>query len=123
MRLLTHNMLAANIKGTSYGYPLKIEVFVKEERATVFHRAFLLNVLPKIHWTSFWSAAECLGVHDLPKAVPSNPELDETFLRKFHHALLEIHVKEGYLICPDSGRRFPITKGIPNMLLNEDEIT
>ena len=36
-------------------------------------------------------------------------ENDEEFLKAFHHALLEVHVKEGYLICPDSGRRFPIT--------------
>ena len=47
---------------------------------------------------------------------------DDAFLRAFHHALLEVHVQEGYLVCPDSGRRFPITKGIPNMLLNEDEV-
>jgi len=26
------------------------------------------------------------------------------------------------LICPESGRKFPISKGIPNMLLNEDEV-
>ena len=55
-------------------------------------------------------------------APPEDPSADEPFLRAFHHALMEVHVKEGYLICPDSGRRFPITKGIPNMLLNEDEV-
>lgn len=33
----------------------------------------------------------------------------------------QLHVEEGQLICPESGRRFPIQKGIPNMLLNEDE--
>ena len=34
---------------------------------------------------------------------------------------VQLHVEEGQLICPESGRRFPISKGIPNMLLNEDE--
>ena len=34
---------------------------------------------------------------------------------------MQLHVEEGQLICPESGRRFPIQKGIPNMLLNEDE--
>jgi len=29
MRLLTHNMLASNVKGTVNGFPLKIEVLVK----------------------------------------------------------------------------------------------
>jgi multifunctional methyltransferase subunit TRM112 len=31
-------------------------------------------------------------------------------------------VEEGTLVCPESGRKFPINKGIPNMLLNEDEV-
>lgn len=29
---------------------------------------------------------------------------------------------EGSLICPETGRKFPVSKGIPNMLLNEDEV-
>ena len=29
---------------------------------------------------------------------------------------------EGTLECPESHRKFPINKGIPNMLLNEDEV-
>ena len=39
-----------------------------------------------------------------------------------HHVLLEIEVMEGNLVCPETGRKFPITKGIPNMLLKEDEV-
>ena len=27
---------------------------------------------------------------------------------------------EGELECPESGRRFPVSEGIPNMLLTED---
>ena len=26
------------------------------------------------------------------------------------------------LVCPETGRKFPVTDGIPNMLLNEDEV-
>lgn len=33
----------------------------------------------------------------------------------------QVEVLEGSLQCPDSGRRFPISKGVPNMLLTEDE--
>lgn len=36
--------------------------------------------------------------------------------------LLEIDVVNGELICPESGRKFPINNGIPNMILNEDEV-
>jgi multifunctional methyltransferase subunit TRM112 len=28
----------------------------------------------------------------------------------------------GHLVCPDTGRRFPINDGIPNMILHEDEL-
>jgi len=35
---------------------------------------------------------------------------------------MEIDIKEGNLECPETGRKFPITNGIPNMLLNEDEV-
>jgi multifunctional methyltransferase subunit TRM112 len=34
----------------------------------------------------------------------------------------QVHLEEGALICPETGRRFPVTKGVPNMLLNEDEV-
>lgn len=29
---------------------------------------------------------------------------DEAFLKKFHHALLEVHLEEGSLVCPETGR-------------------
>jgi uncharacterized protein YbaR (Trm112 family) len=36
-------------------------------------------------------------------------------------AALQVHLEEGTLVCPETGRRFPVNKGIPNLLLNEDE--
>lgn len=47
---------------------------------------------------------------------------DEEFLKKLHHILLGIDIVEGNLECPETGRQFPISNGIPNMLLNEDEV-
>ena len=48
--------------------------------------------------------------------------LDEELLKKLHMVLLDIHIVEGHLICPDTGRRFKVSNGIPNMILHEDEI-
>ena len=48
---------------------------------------------------------------------------DEEFLKKMHTVLLEYEVEEGELICPETGRTFPISKGIPNMLLQETEVS
>ena len=36
--------------------------------------------------------------------------------------VFQVEVIEGKLVCPESGREFPINNGIPNMLLNEDEV-
>jgi len=46
---------------------------------------------------------------------------NEEILKKLHHILLEIEVLEGDLECPETGRKFPIKNGIPNMLVTEDE--
>jgi multifunctional methyltransferase subunit TRM112 len=38
------------------------------------------------------------------------------------YSFLQVEVINGELVCPESGRKFAINKGIPNMLLNEDEL-
>lgn len=47
---------------------------------------------------------------------------DDTFLKAFHHALLEVQLEEGALVCPETGRQFKVSQGIPNLLLQEDEV-
>ncbi|XP_013924413.1 PREDICTED: multifunctional methyltransferase subunit TRM112-like protein [Thamnophis sirtalis] len=79
-------------------------------------------MVPKIEWAALVGAAESLGHRsDLPSELIPDYEKNEDFLRKVHHVLMEVEVIEGTLKCPDTGREFPITKGIPNMLLSEDE--
>ena len=34
----------------------------------------------------------------------------------------KVDIVSGDLECPESGRKFPITRGIPNMLVNENEV-
>lgn len=62
----------------------------------------------------------CSG--DLPAKLSENYATDNEFLQKLHHVLMEIDIIEGNLECPETGRIFPISEGIPNMLLNEDEV-
>lgn len=59
---------------------------------------------------------------ELPAVIPNIYAEDTEFLQKLHHVLLEVDIVEGNLECPETGRIFPITEGIPNMLLNEDEV-
>jgi multifunctional methyltransferase subunit TRM112 len=58
----------------------------------------------------------------LPNEPPENYGDDEEFLKNLHHILLEVELIEGNLVCPETGRKFPVSNGIPNMLLNEDEV-
>lgn len=122
MRLLAHNMLACNVKGVTKGYPLGLEVVSSVTEEVAFNSNFLRHVLPKLDWKAFVEAAGTLGLRNLPETVEPDMAEDEDFLRRLHHALLEVQVQEGALICPESGRRFPVSKGIPNMMLHEDEV-
>lgn len=122
MRLLTHNMLSSNIKGVTNGFPLRIEVEKVVEKQVDLSPAFLRNMFSKIEWKALVDASRAFGYAELPEQADASMLDSEDFLHKFHHALLELHLEEGALICPETGRRFPVSKGIPNMLLHEDEV-
>ncbi|XP_039625299.1 multifunctional methyltransferase subunit TRM112-like protein isoform X1 [Polypterus senegalus] len=123
MKLLTHNMLTSHVKGVTKGYPLLIKATEVKLTDVDFNSEFVSRMIPKIEWSVLVEAADTLGhLNDLPRDLPPDYESSEDFLRKVHHVLLEVEVLEGNLKCPESGREFPITKGVPNMLLNEDEV-
>ncbi|GAB5029555.1 trm112-like protein at1g22270-like [Nannochloropsis oceanica] len=122
MRLITHNMLKSNIKGVVNGFPLRIEADKVEVKETEFNAEFVQNLLPKIEWGALREASKALGMDELPEKVEEGNKTDESFLEIVHKLLLDVHVLEGALVCPETGRRFPINEGIPNMLLHEDEV-
>jgi multifunctional methyltransferase subunit TRM112 len=124
MRLVIHNMLKCNIKGVENGYPLKIESTQMEEIENEFDVEVVQKTLSKIDWNALRSAASDMGLSDLTEISELSPDVlaDEDALRKIHHILFEVHLIEGALVCPESGRKFPVREGIPNMLLHEDEV-
>lgn len=63
-----------------------------------------------------------IGIAALPEAPPAKPADDVSFLKSVHDLVMDIHVMEGALVCPHCGRSYPVSKGIPNMLLKEDEL-
>lgn len=90
-----------------------------------FNVTFLTKLLPRLDWPTVCAGAEMIGCkNELPTELTEQHTsgADEEFLKKLHHILLEIDVVEGNLECPETGRQFPINDGIPNMLLNEDEV-
>ena len=60
--------------------------------------------------------------HDFPAEVTEAHLDNDDFLKQLHHIMLEVRIVEGNLVCPESGRKFPISKGVPNMLLRADEL-
>ncbi|XP_074380810.1 multifunctional methyltransferase subunit TRM112 homolog A-like [Apium graveolens] len=123
MRLLTHNMLSSTIKGVTNGFPLKIEPQTITQRPVELNPVFLKNMFAKLEWKPLVEASRTMGYFELPEDVSDLSVLEsEEFLQKLHHALLEIHLEEGALVCPETGRKFPVQKGIPNMMLHEDEV-
>ncbi|CAF1014931.1 unnamed protein product [Didymodactylos carnosus] len=125
MKLITHNMLTSNIiKGVKNGFPLKINA-VKVENITVdYNRDFITRMLPRIEYNALRSAVSDIGINEsLPEVLSESLQEDDEFLKKMHKVLLEIEIEEGELICPETGRKFPIRKGIPNMLLSESEVS
>lgn len=63
-----------------------------------------------------------MGITNLPDAITDELLEDDDVIQRLHHALMEVHLEEGNLVCPETKRKFPVTAGIPNMLLQEDEV-
>lgn len=80
-------------------------------------------MLRKVNWSALKSALSDLHIAENLlelTEVPKQPT--EEFLQQLHHVLFEVHVMDGSLVCPTTGRIFPVKDGIPNMLLHEDEV-
>jgi len=121
VRLITHNLLACHVKGcNANNFPLGFKDVQIEQREAEFNADFLRGFMPKIEWHALVGAAKQLGDASLPLEQPEM--LDDDFLKKLHHVLLEVHVEEGSMVCPNCGHIYPISNGIPNMLLAEHEI-
>mmetsp|Transcript_26750 Transcript_26750/g.51938 ORF Transcript_26750/g.51938 Transcript_26750/m.51938 type:complete len:116 (-) Transcript_26750:533-880(-) len=115
MKLLTHNMLIS--PNTRNGFPLAIEVEKMETVESEFNAEFVARMVEKLEYPALVSTAASLALEPpLPAEVPAEFRDDEPFLRALHHVLLEVEIVEGQLVCPETGKKFPIKEGIPSML-------
>ena len=123
MRLLTHNLLQCNRKGCTGGFPLKVNASSTELQESEFNPDFIRAMLSKLEYSALVETAQSLDVNLLPPCFDITTDLqDENFLKAVHDTISDFHVLEGSLVCPSCAREFPITKGIPNMLLTPDEV-
>ena len=111
---------------TTKGYPLDIEASQVTVEESPVDREMLQRTLPKLDYAALRQAATQLAsnVPDMPLLPETCPQQldDELLIQNLHKVVFDIHVVEGKLICPDTGRRFPIKDSIPNMILHEDEL-
>lgn len=108
-------MLMCNKKGIKNGYPLKIVATKVKIVEMEMNQELVRKLITKLDMEAFRGA-----LADLELKVPEQDT--QAYLQEMHHVLLQVHVIEGKLVCPESGRVFPISNGIPNMLLREDEV-
>ncbi|CAG8722709.1 11764_t:CDS:2 [Dentiscutata erythropus] len=121
MRLIVHNMLQCHVKGCdSNNFPLQLSDVELEIHEIEYNHEFLQSLLTKLDWKAFVATAEQIGITSLPQTFPE--EIDEDFLKKLHRILFETHIVEGKMICSNCSHEYPIRDGIPNMLLNEEEL-
>ncbi|KAA1476382.1 Trm112p-domain-containing protein [Dentipellis sp. KUC8613] len=121
VRLITHNLLACHAKNcNTNNFPLQLQDVQVALREAEFNPDFLRGFLPRIEWPALVGAARQLGDTSLPLEQPEM--IDDDFLKHLHHVLLEIHIDEGAMVCPNCKHVYPISSGIPNMLLAENEI-
>mmetsp|Transcript_11811 Transcript_11811/g.18136 ORF Transcript_11811/g.18136 Transcript_11811/m.18136 type:complete len:136 (-) Transcript_11811:258-665(-) len=129
MRLLTHNTLRnSSQKAKGEGFPLKITATeIRVEEAPVLTEdeqqlSFVKGILGMLDWSALVKAASEMGLENaLPPMLTEDLVKDEDFLRALFHVLMNVHLVNGILTCPVTGREFPVMDGIPNMMLEEEE--
>lgn len=115
-------MMMCNRKQCSGGFPLVIvarETKLSESECNADH---IRSMLSRIEYEALVSAATSVGIASLPPTYTRSDLEDDMFLRAVHDAIMDFHVEEGDLVCPKCERKFPISMGIPNMLLHDDEV-
>ena len=122
MRLLTHNLLMCNRKQCSGGFPLRIVSRETKLSESDFNPVHIRSMLSRIEYSALVEAASSLGMASLPPTYSPSDLDDDMFLKAVHEVIMDFHIEEGDLICPKCERKFPVTKGIPNMLLHDDEV-
>ncbi len=80
-----------------------------------FNENFITRIIPKLDLTALNKTCVSLGLN-LP--TQESPE----YLKIMHDIILETRIKDGIMICDNCHHEYVIKDGIPNMLLNENQV-
>ena len=96
-------------------------IFLKLGNYKKFRLENLLNIICSVHLSSQFQAASQMGLTNLPSVLTEDLAENSVFLRALYHVLMNVHLVRGILKCSNTGREFPVTDGIVNFMLEEDE--
>eukprot|EP00834_Sanchytrium_tribonematis_P006937 NODE_563_length_5987_cov_2.002717.p6 type:complete len:115 gc:universal NODE_563_length_5987_cov_2.002717:768-424(-) len=114
MKLFTHNIMMCNVKNCGH-YPLDLKANESEIVESEYSEEFMKNVLQKIDYPVVVSMAKLFNT-DLPEDIANCD------LAVLHKVLMCIEVTQGQMECRKCNHIFLIRDGIPNMLLNPNEV-
>ncbi|GAX25090.1 multifunctional methyltransferase subunit TRM112 [Fistulifera solaris] len=131
MRLLTHNSLKNNSAAAKgKGFPLKVTVAqirvdeqdgIDDDDDDDTKIRFIQGILPNIDWPALVAASQAMGIPTLPPTLTEDLAENRVFLVALYHVLMNVHLVQGILTCPVTGREFVVQNEIPNMILEEEE--
>eukprot|EP00708_Paratrimastix_pyriformis_P006680 GAFH01006052.1.p1 GENE.GAFH01006052.1~~GAFH01006052.1.p1 ORF type:complete len:177 (+),score=46.18 GAFH01006052.1:23-532(+) len=122
MRLLAHNFVQCIVPKCPLRFPLNVEAADVQVVERDFDAEFIKRIMGRIDYPALQKTSVQLHVEPaLPATLPENFAEDEALLQALHHALNEVVLVKGALVCPGCHRRYPVENTIPNMILRENE--
>ena len=121
MHLLSHSILCCRVKTCPSQGKNSLAVDIKDFKDTprTFSVALLQKLLALVDYALVLSLADRVKI-----AVPATKEdvKTEDEQKAVFKLISEIDIIDGELSCKDCSRRYPIMDGIPNLILEDDEI-
>ena len=126
MKLSTHNLLVCNKKtciNNEKNYPLIIKASKVNTVKSDFDEEKTKVFFDKMDKRALNEGCKDLNISkfDLEKMTEEQMK-DKNVLEYLHNILFEVEVEEGNLVCANCGREYMIKRGIPDMVLKDDEI-
>ena len=126
MTLSTDNLLMCNKKtciDNEKNYPLIIKAVKVNTVKSEFDEEKTKVFFDKMDKRALNQGCKDLNISkfDLEKMTEEQLQ-DKDVLEYLHNILFEVEIEDGNLVCANCGREYMIKRGIPDMVLKDDEI-
>ena len=126
MKLSTHNLLMCNKKtciDNEKNYPLIIKAVKVNTVKSEFDEEKTKVFFDKMDKRALNQGCKDLNISKFDLEKLSEEQMkDKEVLEHLHNILFEVEIEDGNLVCANCGREYMIKRGIPDMVLKDDEI-